>query len=169
MQEAELQAHAAWDRGELRTALRLFTSAANTGRKNCALNVGYFYDEGLGVPRSKSTALRWYARSHHEGASSGATNAAIVHRERGQYRAMFKWFRRACRQEDDGDAELDLAKCILAGKTVVRAKQSALKHLRRAIRSDSITPAGAEEARALYRRLTGCRPGRLRPFSAAAG
>jgi len=164
MTDTELQAHDAWDRGDLRAAFALFATSAAAGSKGCALNLGYFYDEGLGIPQSKSSALYWYRQACRHGDLSGATNIAILCRERGQYRAMFRWFRKACQASHggDGDAELDMAECLLSGAGTVRSRDRAIRHLRRVLRSRQVTPASVEEAQALHRRLTGGGSGRLR-------
>lgn len=153
MQDIEIQAHEAWDRGDVRAAFTLFVKAASAGSYGCALNLGYLYDEGLGIARSKSSALHWYRQACRLGDHCGATNIAIVCRERGQPRAMFRWFRKAC-EGDDGDAELDMAKCLLSGTGAVRSRDRVIRHLRRALQSRHATPAGIEEAQALHRRLT---------------
>ncbi|MFG6428814.1 tetratricopeptide repeat protein [Roseateles sp. LYH14W] len=155
--DTELQAHDAWDRGDLRTALALFVTSAASGSRGCALNLGYFYDEGLGIPQSKSSALYWYRQACRLGDLSGATNIAILCRERGQHHAMFRWFRKACRANggDDGDAELAVARCLLSGLGAGKSRDRALRHLRRALRSRHVTPASVEQAHALHRRLTG--------------
>ena len=85
---------------------------------------------------------------YRHGDSSGAINIAIVHRERGNWKAMLAWSRKASAL-GDGDAELDMAKCYLQGRGTLRSRAKVLKHLRRAIRSSHISPAGREEAVAL--------------------
>ena len=154
MNDTEIQAHNAWERGDIAQAHALFVHAVSEGCNGCMLNLGYFYDEGLSQPRSKSTALHWYVQAYRHGDLSAATNIAIIYRERRQWRTMFSWFRKAC-AAGDGDAELDLAKCFLTGRGTNFSRSRTLKHLLRATRSHHITPAGQEEARALHRRLTG--------------
>ena len=154
MHSTELHAHDSWEAGNLEQALSLFLSAFRSGSKSCAINIGYFYDEGLGRPKSKSSALFWYQQAHLYGDSSAATNAAIICRERHQLKRMFSWYRKACRR-DDGDAELDIAKCFVCGIGVVRSRARAIEHLQRALKSNHITQAGKEEALFLHRRLTG--------------
>ena len=146
--DTEKQAHEAWERGDLVAARQLFARALAEGNSSSALNLGYFYDEGIGGTRSTFSALKWYGYAYRHGDSSGAINIAIVHRERGNWKAMLAWSRKACAL-GDGDAELDMAKCYLQGRGTLRSRAKALKHLRRAIRSSHISPAGREEAVAL--------------------
>jgi TPR repeat protein len=145
MQDIELSAYEAWDKGNLRTALDLFKSSSMAGSKTSALCIGLFYDDGIGIPKSKSTALHWYKLAYRSTDSSAATNIAIFHKERNQLKLMFRWLRIATRL-DDGDAELDLAKCYLSGSGTVRSNKAALLHLRKALKSKRITQAGIEEA-----------------------
>jgi TPR repeat protein len=51
-----------WNRGKLRSALKLFRSAAKAGDLGALLNVGYFYQNGIGVRQNPATALDWYKR-----------------------------------------------------------------------------------------------------------
>jgi TPR repeat protein len=50
------------------------------------LNLGYFYDRGLGVRRSEAKALYWYRRAYRRGDASGANNIGTIYRERGDLR-----------------------------------------------------------------------------------
>ncbi len=52
-----LRADKEWDRGKLRSAFRLFRVAAKAGDKGAQLNLGYFYDKGIGVRGDQSAAL----------------------------------------------------------------------------------------------------------------
>lgn len=47
-----------------RRALQLFLEAARNGDKAALLNIGYFYDKGVGVKRDRTKALYWYKRAY---------------------------------------------------------------------------------------------------------
>jgi len=65
LDEMFIRADKMWHRGQLRNAFRLFLVAANAGDKASQLNVGYFYDNGVGTKRNREEALRWYKRWPH--------------------------------------------------------------------------------------------------------
>lgn len=145
-------AHAAWNAGDLRAAFALFRRAVNQGDPHALLTLGYFHDEGLGTPRSKHEAMRCYRRAIRQGDSGAATNVAILHRERGQARAMARWFALAARM-GDGDAHVDLARCYLDGSGMPKWRSRAIAHARAAVRSRVICEAGRDEANALLAAL----------------
>ncbi|WP_158290308.1 tetratricopeptide repeat protein [Ramlibacter sp. WS9] len=154
MTSIEEAAHAAWEQGELVQAFRLYRSDAARGGSSCKLNLGYFYDEGIGTRQNKRLARHWYLRAYRAGDSAAATNIAILYRERGRDRMMFKWFRKSSRM-GDGDADVDVAKLYLAGCGTGKSIPMAKLHLHNAIASNHITEAGREEAEELLRRCSG--------------
>jgi TPR repeat protein len=141
----EEAAHEAWDAGNLRVAFSLFTECVKTGSVGCIVNLGYFYDEGLGVKQDKGRAMYWYKRAYRQGEGAAASNIAILYREAGRRALTYQWL---CRAADlgDGDAEVEVAKLLAAGIGVRRSVPFALAALKRARRSRNITPGGREEA-----------------------
>lgn len=152
MSSNEEDAHDAWESGDLRGALMRFRMGAAEGRRGCMMDLGYFYDKGLGTARSKHEAMHWYKQAFLNGDACAASNVAILFRERGSPRHMFRWFRAAARR-DDGDALVEVAKCYRSGLGVARSKWMAIVYARRALRSWQITPAGREEAMGLLSAL----------------
>ena len=149
----------AWDAGDFRLAYARLREAAALGDWRSLLNIGYLHDEGLGHPRSKHEAMRWYRCALHRGDSSAASNVALLFRERGHGRAAWRWFVRAARL-DDGDSELELARCWRDGLGTPTWRSRAIAHARRAARSTHITPAGRDAARTMLAALTrATRPG----------
>ncbi|KQO26563.1 hypothetical protein ASF11_02410 [Acidovorax sp. Leaf76] len=146
----EEQAHEAWDAGDLPRAFQLFRSCAYEGLRSAMMNLGFFYDEGLGTPASKHLAKIWYRKARHAGDFVAANNLAILFRERHAHRSTFHWFRKAA-LDGDGDAWIELAKCHLKGTGTSLSAARARECLRRAMRSRFITPAGREEAQTLLR------------------
>lgn len=150
--ELEDQAYEAWDAERHSDAFRLFVAAEAHGARIVRLNIGYCFDEGLGVSRSKYQALTWYRRAHVADRRSGsaASNIALVMRARGAHGSAFRWLQKSAVRHD-GDTYVDLAKCYLTGLGVTRSVPLCLTLLRRAIRSKHITPAAREEAQSLLR------------------
>lgn len=150
LDEMENRAHEAWDANDLPRAFQLFLACAHQGARGAMLDVGYFYDEGLGTRSSKYLARIWYRKARHAGDFVGANNLAILFQERHFHRGAFHWFRKAA-LDGDGDAWVKLAKCHLQGQGTPISRARARDCLRRAIRSRFITPAGREEAQSLLR------------------
>jgi TPR repeat protein len=51
--QSSIDPYAAWDSGDVKTAFRLFRSQAQAGDEGAWLNLGYFYDVGLGTRRRR--------------------------------------------------------------------------------------------------------------------
>ena len=75
-------------------------------------------------------------------------NIAILYREQGLIKHTFLWFLRAA-SLNNGDAEVELARLLIDGKRVRKSKADARRHLKKALSSKNITPAGIEEAQRL--------------------
>jgi Tfp pilus assembly protein PilF len=147
----ELQeASAYWDRGNEARAFRLFLSLAKRGKSIAQLNVGYFFDRGIGTARNHLKALHWYRRAYANGDSSGANNIGTILRDRGQPTQAVEWFKRAVRLGHDGSA-LEIAKVYVdAGKHLPQAK----KYFERVLVSDRVSELDQEQARALLQELS---------------
>jgi uncharacterized protein len=152
MSSYEEEAHRAWESGDLAGAFRCFRLGANGGQLGCMIDLGYFYDEGIGTLRSKHDAMRWYKRAFANGDSAAASNIAILFRERGNHRRMFRWFIAAARR-DDGDALVEVAKCYQMGLGVPRSTMMTIVNARKALRSRHLSIAGREEALGLLAAL----------------
>ncbi|WP_171160246.1 tetratricopeptide repeat protein [Usitatibacter palustris] len=140
----------------MKLAFRLFRARAESGDKNAFLNLGYFYDVGLGVRKDQAEALRWYRRAARAGDSAAASNIGTVYREAGRHRLALEWFKRAASM-NDGDAEVEIAKHYLEGMGVAPHRGRAMAALRRAVASGSITDDGREEAQSLLDCMKGPR------------
>lgn len=150
--EIELDAHEAWEKGELERAFSLFRRCAGLGQVGCMIDLGYFYDEGVGVKADKQKAMSWYKRAYRRGDSAAASNVAILYREQGRHRLERQWFERAA-SLGDGDAQVDLAKLYLEGKGARRSIEKAIELLTKAVHSQLITEAGREEASEILREV----------------
>ena len=151
--DLEMNAHAAWDNAQFQRAFRLFERGAICGIRGCMLDLGYFYDVGIGTRADKSKAMYWYMRAYRLKDGAAASNIAILYRERGNNRLAFHWFKRAA-DLGDGDANLELAKCYLAGRGAKRSISRATQQLRITIASKSVTPASKLEARKILARMS---------------
>lgn len=140
---------AAEEAGDFALALRSFERGSDLGSSECLTRLAYLYDEGVGVEVDKPLAMKLYRRAWRLGGSTcAANNIAILYREVGRHREMFRWFQRAAQRGDDS-AQLELAKCYLEGVGVRKNVQLALRCLAIAEGGFYISEYEREEARAL--------------------
>src|SRR5690349_4222867 len=67
-----------WDRGHLISAFRLFLAGAKAGDKDSQVNVGFFYDSGVGVHPNRKKALYWYNKAYRQGDALAAYNIGRI-------------------------------------------------------------------------------------------
>jgi TPR repeat protein len=146
--DIELEAHAAWESARNKEAFRLFLIGARAGIVGCMLDLGYFYDVGIGTRRDKAKAMSWYKRAYRSKDAAAASNIAVLYQEQSKNRLAFQWFKRSAKL-GDGDSALELAKLYLSGRGVRRSVPHAMRQLEAAISSKSVTPASRSEARKL--------------------
>ncbi|HEY0683901.1 MAG TPA: tetratricopeptide repeat protein [Steroidobacter sp.] len=89
------QACALWDGGRHRKAFELMKLAARKGEPPARLNLGYFYDEGIGTRPDKRRAVLCYRMSAARGNASGAYNIGVSYRNEGRYTLARRWYERA--------------------------------------------------------------------------
>ncbi|WP_158914032.1 tetratricopeptide repeat protein [Caulobacter sp. S45] len=143
------------DVGDFGRMLELARRGSALGDPVCWFQLGLAYDLGRGVDIDKQQAMRCYRtawRNHYMGA---ANNIAILYRERGDNRAMFRWFERATAQGDDG-AFLEMAKCYRKGVGVRASAEQAVRCLAAALGGTCISEAEREEAQALLAEYRMC-------------
>ena len=138
----------AWSKGHLRPAFRLFLAAARAGMGAAFSTVGNFYHNGIGVRADPDAALDWYRLAYRSGDRSVANNIGCILRDRKKLGQAIGWFRRAV-QQNDGDANLNIAKIYLHKGDLVRTRS----YLDKARRSPWATEQSKEEARSLLRKM----------------
>jgi len=143
---------AAEEAGNYALARECFEQGAALGDEVCWTRLAYMFDVGIGVPVDKTEAMRCYRQAWRQRSTVAANNIAILYRERGNRRAMFKWFERGALQ-NDGDAQVEVAKSYLKGDGVRRNLQLALQWLATAQSNTNITDDSLEEAVALLLEL----------------
>jgi TPR repeat protein len=128
-----------------RAAVALLHQAAISGNATAAFLLGYAYDHGLGKTPSVKEAIRWYRRAVRGGSSTAATNLATIHRDAGNSRLAFQWWKRS-EQMCDGDAAVDVGYCYQYGIGARKNAADAKRMFKRAIASRNISQYGREEA-----------------------
>jgi TPR repeat protein len=137
-----------WSRGELRPALKLFLQAAKNGDRAAQLNVGYFYDRGIGVRRNREEALYWYKRAYRRGDASAAANIGTIWRDAGESRRALSWFKKAVRLGDDG-GNLEIARIYLGRGD----RRQAASYLDRICQSNRLSEDEMKQAKRLLVRV----------------
>ena len=94
---------AAKDRGHYATALRAWLPIAESGNSQAQNNVGYMYEEGLGVPQNYLLAMNWYRQAaDNELAQAQHNMGMLYHHGYGVAQNLgeaFRWFKMAAEQE----------------------------------------------------------------------
>ena len=91
------------DRGHYATALRAWLPMAESGNAEAQNNVGYMYEEGLGVPQNYLLAMNWYRQAADGGLSEAQHNMGMLyHHGYGVAENLgeaFRWFKMAADQD----------------------------------------------------------------------
>ena len=135
------------DKGNLRSAFRLYLAAAKEGDSSCQVNLGNCYDDGTGVLRNRSAALYWYKRAYRRGESSAAHNLGVMWRNEQKFKRARNWFEKAVLLGDD-EANLEIAKHYLQ---VEPDPVRAIACLEKVCKSNCVSQAGLEEASKLLK------------------
>lgn len=130
-------------------AFEHFLAAAGRAHLSSQLMVGYLYDVGRGVRRSRAKAFLWYRKAARRGDALSASNIGILYKEVGSFRRA-KWWLRKSVAMGEHDSLLDLAKIELESGN----KKAALRHLRTLRRRSDTTEDTQEQAEAMLARLS---------------
>lgn len=145
--ELFLRADEKWDKGEYRAAFRLFLASAKAGDVGAQVNLGYFYDKGIGIRPSRFKALYWYRRAFRRGDASAANNIGTIWRDEQNPKLALLWFEKAVLLGDEG-SNLEIAKHYLREGNVPKA----IGFLNKVCGSQSISEADMEEAKLLLKK-----------------
>ena len=74
-------ANGALKRKDYANAVRLYRPLADKGDPSAQVNLGFIYDEGLGVPQDYAEAVKWYRRAADQGEPQGLSNLANMYRD----------------------------------------------------------------------------------------
>jgi TPR repeat protein len=153
------RADAAYEKGEMKSAFRLFLAAAKKGDPGCQMNLGNLYANGRGVKPNHKAAMYWYLRAYRQGMNSAAHNIGLMLRDKGKFDRAIGWLERA----EDGEADLDIAKIYLRNKNDIT---KAIQYLNRTLQADRryMLQESRQEARDLLRELAAT-PRRRKPRS----
>lgn len=145
-------AYDAAEAGNLKHARRCYEAGAALGDGMCLQALGYMYDVGEGVVADKALAMKLYRGAWNAGDHAAAINIAVLYRDKGNKRMMFRWYQRVA-HAGDGSAQLEMARCYLSGTGVRKDITAALRCLAAATASDYITEHEREEAQVMLAAL----------------
>jgi TPR repeat protein len=132
-------------------AAKVLLRGAKSGDTACQLNLGNYYASGTGVRKNLEKAAHWYKTAYKNGDRAGALNVAIDERNRGDFQAAERWFKKAVAMQD-GSAHIELAKMYV---TQGKKRNAALELLRQVIKMnrDNVSIDEKAEAKSLLRSL----------------
>jgi TPR repeat protein len=142
------QACALWDKRRFKAAFRLFMSVVENGDTSASINIGYFYDCGIGTKKDTKEALRWYLKAHRHGDSSATHNIGTVYRDLGDQKRALQWFERALERGND-DAAAEIGKIHLSNGNLELAET----YIERTHQSDNVSEQSVEDAAKLLRKV----------------
>ena len=145
------QASKEWELENFESAFTLFKSAAEQDDAASQNNLGYFYDEGIGVKADKKKAILWYKKAVENGEVSSCSNLAKIYQDEGDTESAIFWLNTAIRA-GDGDAALQLAKLYL-NSTLSNNIEKAKEKLALVLKSDSVTQDSEKEAKAFLKTI----------------
>ena len=92
------------DKGDLRTAVRIYSELSNQGDRTAQLQLGLMYDEGHGVPKHYQQAVRWYTVAASQGDPEAPYYLGRIYQDgRGgpkNYGSARQWYRVAAQREN---------------------------------------------------------------------
>jgi TPR repeat protein len=145
------QAEEQGEKGNLKSAFRLFLKAAKGGEGGAQNNVGNLYAHGIGVKPNRTLALYWYRRSYRQGYCATAGNIGALYRREGKRRQALAWFERGVAMGDTS-ANLEIAEIYLERGD----KKETVRRLKRVLKGkpyNDVSVADQEEAQRVLERL----------------
>jgi len=143
-----LRAHKQWESGKHRSAFRLMLSAAKLGDTRAMLNLGYFYDVGIGVKKNRAAAMNWYKRASRRGDECAANNIGVMYRFEGKPKRALYWFGKSVAR-GDVDANFEIARVCIEDLNNPKAAEPFLKRVAKAKPRVNVTEHAWGEAKLL--------------------
>ena len=123
---------AAYNKGDAKTALRLWQPLADQGNTDAQVNIGVLHANGEGVPQSYPEALKWYLKAADQGDVFALNNLGLMYM-RGQgvapSDAMAVTLYRHAADRNFAPAQFNLATMYAQGRGTTADKAEAYKWL----------------------------------------
>jgi hypothetical protein len=121
--DTEIQAKAAYDKGDYDTARKLYRKLTNTGNATAMYYTGLMCAKGQGGPVDNAEALKWFRRSAEEGNRDGQFALGVAY-EHGTGIAQdpseaMKWYQKSAAQGSPG-ARVNLGALYFGGNGVAQ-------------------------------------------------
>ncbi len=126
--------------------------AAKLGDTAVMSNLGYFYDEGIGVKRNRPAAMYWYRKAYRKGNYAGANNIGVIYRMENKPRPALRWFEKAVALGDI-DANLEIAQVYVRDLERPEAAKPYLERVTAGKPGVNVSEAFWEEARLILKDL----------------
>jgi TPR repeat protein len=119
-----------FESGNHAAAARPFLAAAQAGNSAAQLQIGWHYENGVGVQQSSADAARWYRKSAEQGNSRAMKNLGQFY-ENGtgvpeDWVEAARWYRKSA-EEGDRDGESALARAYQFGVGVPQNRKLAIQ------------------------------------------
>ncbi|MCC2599666.1 tetratricopeptide repeat protein [Sphingobacterium sp. FBM7-1] len=129
-----------------------YTKSANQGNTNAQYNLALKYENGLGVSKSDSEAVKWYRKAADQGYVHAQNNLGVMYRDgkgitKDEAEAV-KWYTKAANQGLD-IAQNNLGNMYRDGKGVTKSESEAVKWYRKSAAQGN-TSAQASMGRAYH-------------------
>jgi TPR repeat protein len=119
--------------------------AAEHGCAPAQCHWGVLLSDKESLGNNPREALLWLEKAFIAGVSIAATNIAVTHRQRGNFRKAVQWFRKSVATGDD-DALIQLGIHYYWGKGVRKNPTAAVRCFRKATKGKNICEAGRDDA-----------------------
>ena len=98
------QGETAYNQGDYQRAYQIFNSLAERGDAQAQTNLGFMYNQGLGVPENDKEAVRWWRAAAEQGVVEAQTNLGAMYAHglgvAQNYVEAVRWWRAAAEQGD---------------------------------------------------------------------
>lgn len=132
-------------RRSARKAAEWLRRAAEHGFASAQCNLGVLLGDREHADSNPREALVWLKRAFRAGESCAASNIAITHRQKGDFRKAVQWFRNSVASGDD-DALIQLGIHYYWGKGVRRNPIAAVGCFRKATKGKNICESSRDDA-----------------------
>jgi tetratricopeptide (TPR) repeat protein len=88
----------AFERKDYAEAIRWYREAADQGNAQAQSNIGWLYENGLGVAQDYVEAGRWYGKAADQGNASSQNNVGRLFQQGHEYAEAMRWYRKAADQ-----------------------------------------------------------------------
>jgi hypothetical protein len=131
---------AAYKRGDYKTAVAIWTTAANKDDAKAQNNLGLMYAQGLGVPQDNKQAVSWFRKAAEKGDAEAQNNLGLTYTKGlgvpQDDKQAVSWFRKAA-EEEYAEAQDNLGAMYANGRGVAQDYYQAAAWFRKAAEKGS--------------------------------